>query len=590
MAGVRDSLIDLERHTRRLEENVNKLGTALQHWQTWDAEYEALKEEVASAAESGTTDFERLQADFEGELVKGKELKEIFGPNNSRDHDQIINILDRRIDYVTKNIETLKKQLQTAEKKLATALVISQPDAVDEEGQPMTEIIEELDDEDNVVSYKLNRPGESLPHIQEALQKVGIKDLADLDSKPTSETVAKPSKSNGESLSAVPQSEVAVPSKAAKKGVSFAEDAKPANDDAVNDPTVMSRNAVRVQNIMNTAKDQEKIIGENPMVPADEDPEDAELRQEMLRYSMGEVGAVVAELQIEEGATDTDDYEFEYSDEEMNDDYDSDDEEDKYGRYTGRVVTDDYKARMLELEQRLGVKSRFTAKEEERAAAAAQADDGSGSDDERIGRIVINRDAAPPGPTESALAGKAKNKPDKKKGVRFADSLDIASEDESVAPRATVRDNEPLVEPLSDIVERSVASKSTDSKPPRKASRFKSARDESASAARPARSPVDIPVSFHGQDRETAPTGPDGTTIADKLVERDVVSGPMPDDEYDDYMTHSEIAVEHQRLRRKFMDSQGGFLREEEIPSRPVEEVEGNKRQSRFKAARHSRQ
>lgn len=588
MAGVRDSLIDLERHKRRLEENVNQLQTALQHWQTWDAEYEALKEEVALASDSGAPDFERLQADFEGELVKEKELKEIFGPGNLRTQDQIINILDRRIDYVTKNIETLEKQLQIAENKLATALVVSQPDAVDEEGQPMTEIIEELDDDDNVVSYKLNRPGESLPHIQEALHKVGIKDLPDLDPQSTSEIVAEPSKATGEPSSSLPQQEVAAPSKAAKKGVSFAEDTKPADEDVLTEPQGVSRNAARVQNIMNTAKDQEKIIGENPIIPVDEDPEDAALRQEMLRYSMDEVGAVVAELQLEEGGTDTEDYEFEYSDEEMDDDYDSDDEEDKYGRYTGRVVTDDYKARMLELEQKLGVKSRFTAKEEERAAAAA-ADD-SGSDDERIGRIVVNRSTAPSGPAESALAGKAKNKPEKKKGVRFADSLDIASEDEAVAPRPVVKENGPVVEPLSDIVERSATSKSTDSKPPRKASRFKSSRDESAPAIQPARSPVDIPVSFHGQDRETAPTGPDGTTIADKLVERDSVSSPMPDDEYDDYMTHSEIAVEHQRLRRKFMDSQGGFLKEEELPVRPAEEVEGNKRQSRFKAARHSRQ
>jgi unconventional prefoldin RPB5 interactor 1 len=43
---VKDSFIDLERHRVRLEENVAKLQKALQHWQTWDAEYEGLKEEI----------------------------------------------------------------------------------------------------------------------------------------------------------------------------------------------------------------------------------------------------------------------------------------------------------------------------------------------------------------------------------------------------------------------------------------------------------------------------------------------------------------------------------------------------------------
>jgi len=40
------SLAEVERNRLRLEENVTKLRISLQHWQTWEAEYEGLKEEI----------------------------------------------------------------------------------------------------------------------------------------------------------------------------------------------------------------------------------------------------------------------------------------------------------------------------------------------------------------------------------------------------------------------------------------------------------------------------------------------------------------------------------------------------------------
>ena len=46
---VRDSLVDLERHRLRLEENLGRLRLALKHWQTWEAEYEGLREEILDA-------------------------------------------------------------------------------------------------------------------------------------------------------------------------------------------------------------------------------------------------------------------------------------------------------------------------------------------------------------------------------------------------------------------------------------------------------------------------------------------------------------------------------------------------------------
>ena len=43
---VRDSLVDLERYRLQLEENIKKLRASLRHWQTWEIEYEGMKEEI----------------------------------------------------------------------------------------------------------------------------------------------------------------------------------------------------------------------------------------------------------------------------------------------------------------------------------------------------------------------------------------------------------------------------------------------------------------------------------------------------------------------------------------------------------------
>ena len=43
---VRDSLADLDRYRLQLEENIKKLRASLRHWQTWEIEYEGMKEEI----------------------------------------------------------------------------------------------------------------------------------------------------------------------------------------------------------------------------------------------------------------------------------------------------------------------------------------------------------------------------------------------------------------------------------------------------------------------------------------------------------------------------------------------------------------
>jgi unconventional prefoldin RPB5 interactor 1 len=54
MANSRDVLLDLERRREQLEKTVTDLRKSLQHWQTWEADYEGFKEEILSLGQSVT--------------------------------------------------------------------------------------------------------------------------------------------------------------------------------------------------------------------------------------------------------------------------------------------------------------------------------------------------------------------------------------------------------------------------------------------------------------------------------------------------------------------------------------------------------
>ncbi|KAH8179254.1 prefoldin subunit domain-containing protein [Sarocladium implicatum] len=599
MSEMDKRLSDIESQRLELEDNIAKLRKSLQHWQTWDAEYEALKEELQDTVDFDGDELSRIQHDFDGELVTAKEIDEIFGRQKLRSKAQIVDVLDRRIDYVTDNLRTLRKQLGAAEEKLAETLDDADPDTDGKEGE-LTEIMEELDDDDNVLSYQLKTPSQALPHVQEALKKAGVEDRSDVPAHVSqSSSSGKSSELRVIDVSEDADIEDTAESNATKsedtgkkKNVAFTEDTKMGDDR----PQPTSRNARRVEQIMQTAKDQEGLMKQNPIIPEDEDPEDAAMRQAMLNYSMREVGAIVAEMELEEVGSDEDDYEFEYSDLEE----EEDDDDDAFGRYRGRVVTADYQERMLELEKKLGVRSRFTEAAERRAEEESDSDnDGVRPGEEGIGRIKISgkpagSSATKAAPVKSSMKKDASEQP---KGVRFAQALDIAPEEESKAPAAplpSAKDQKDIVEPMLDtIVERKAPSQAAEptGTSTRKQSRFKQNRAQGGPVPQ---GPFDVPASVierNAQELPVTPTGPSGTTIADTLVERETNSQPVPPDEFDDSMIQDEVADEYQRMRKRFINRDGGFLRENESQVQPLEEAHGGpQRMSRFKAARLSRQ
>ena len=597
MSKVRDSLADLENHLDRLRDQIQQLRKALQHWQTWDAEYENLKEVVTATSEScPTTVLLQIRDDFAGQVIGKAETEQVFGVPVSRSREQVLNLLDRRLDYVGRNVETLQKQLEVLENKYAAASVISYPGAKDEDDNPITDIIEELDEEDNVVSHQLKIPEDSWPLAHQALKDAGVRSL------PTRPS----SKQNGDTDATTPRDFTSLPTTHTKdisekgepvpqKQLTFPSETKSTDPS----PSSILNNEHRVKAIVENAKQQESITSSEAIIPQDEDPEDAFLRQEMLAYGLsgaGEVGAIVAELQLDEGDSDygsdqsmgDDDYEM---DDTPTDDNEGDEieEEDSYGRSTDRLVTNAYAKRMLELEKRLGIQSRFML-------GSVQDEASPDSDDERVGRIMIQRDGlsstgTPAEPTKSNLkqAGKAATR-STTKGVRFASTLDISHVDDSPSPVYPVETAK--ADPLSDVKEKTHRSKISIGGSSRPQSRFEKANAKTLSGGRAANGPPNAPPRFlDSQHWQETPTGPKGKTIADTLVEKPTTGNPRLIDDFDDPLAYQEVATENQRLRRKFIQREGGFLKEDESIIQPLDDDEGGRRHmSRFKAARLSKQ
>ncbi|KAF4592018.1 udp-galactose transporter like protein [Ophiocordyceps camponoti-floridani] len=550
---------DAERHRLQLEDSISRLRASLQHWLTWDADYEALKEEIEAVSDHQDEELRRIHQGYEGDLLRDRELDEIFGLQAPRSRRQIVNILQRRIDYVNQNVGSLRKQLDAQQNEHDA---VAEPLESDENAEPITEILEELDDDDNVVSFRLNQASESLPCVRDALNKAGVAGFED-DTRQRVDAPAGQIQPVSTSVPVQTPSSSHTPQPGPAKGAS-------------EPPVEMSRRAKRIDDIMKTAREQERISKQDPVIPEDEDVDDAALRRQMIQYGMNDIGAIVAELELEEG----DESDF---DEEM-DDID-DNGEDRYGRSTGRLVSEDYRQRMLELEKKHDVRSRFNQ---------AADDQDQHSDDEGIGRIKVNRQVSPSSSKAPPLKSSIKDKQtevDPKKGVRFAQSLDVAPDDEPPALSTTDETEESAANPLGDVIERAGPGDTMKPPAPPRASRtqslFKQARDLTT-AVPPG--PLDAPRRFINEKAPESPTCPQDTPLADQLVEREPGSTPKPPNDLDDSLSHDAVASQHQRLRKRFIQRQGGFLQEDTSPVQFMNDFHDEPEPiSRFKAARLSR-
>ena len=52
--SMTESVVNLERRRLELQENISRLQNSLRHWQTWEAEYEGLKEDISRLGDNYT--------------------------------------------------------------------------------------------------------------------------------------------------------------------------------------------------------------------------------------------------------------------------------------------------------------------------------------------------------------------------------------------------------------------------------------------------------------------------------------------------------------------------------------------------------
>ncbi|KAF1925069.1 uncharacterized protein M421DRAFT_103328 [Didymella exigua CBS 183.55] len=544
MAASAESTLDsIERRRAQLQESVDKLQRALAHWTTWEAEYALFKEELERAADPSPAHMRAMAQDLDASLLTDREVGDLLG--HGRAADQVAALVQRRIDYVQLNSAAVEKQLDAAEKQLAGVDVLLDPGVDNEEGLPMMDIEEELDEAGNAVSASVNQTGAGAAEVVEALRRAGLQ-RADLD---------KMMQGAGSAT------EAAAPARAALEKDGYNEDL-----DALN--------FTRGTKVIELDQD-DNMVAAYPIIPQGESPEDAELRRQMLQYGLSEVGQVVAELELDHPTAEYSDLDDDDDDDDYDEDDDDDDEdEDEHGRSTAPGVTDDYRQQMLELERKLNARMLENI--------GPQADDDQTVEQaESVRLLKVQKDdkfdetigAVKPGP--SPQPGR--------KGVRFADELDI-SEPPPVRAPESASPLTPAATMSDTIVERAAAppfAAAAAPSQPAKQSRFKSARSHGPPA------PLPNPAVFTPQP---TPTGPANRTLASTIVERPRPSDAAPSapDEFDPALLSREIALEYHKARNKFIQQRGGFEPDERDRASPIVEQRGGKTKkvSRFMAAK----
>ncbi|KAL8994506.1 MAG: hypothetical protein Q9169_005535 [Polycauliona sp. 2 TL-2023] len=322
-------------------------------------------------------------------------------------------------------------------------------------------------------------------------------------------------------------------------------------------------------------------------VSASDSPEDAALRREMIRYNMNEVGAVVAEMNLDDNDR-SDRSESLDSNSDDGQRRSSDEDEDRWGMSTRHVFSNDYVQQMQALEAKLNANS--------------SGDNGSSTDIETLLQAEENLEIGPEGDVQKARAPIA-GADQGRKAVRFAKALDI--HEPASSPKPGER-KEPRVlaanKVHTDIVERPTpieAPHGTNARrlKPKKVpqlARQGAAAPMQVSNGNQVKTPS-LPSFTPPATPKVMPTGPPGRTHSPHVIERPYLDGsnaeqPSGPDEFDAALLRQELTMDHQVRRNRMIQRQGGFLANE--AEEAEEEAEGplvdenGKKISRFKAAR----
>ncbi|GAM84343.1 hypothetical protein ANO11243_023370 [Dothideomycetidae sp. 11243] len=563
-----DLVASVEARRSQLELNLAKLETSLRHWRTWDAEYEGLKEELQDLDESAQS-------------------------------EEIVNVMQ--------NISTISKQVQSLQDEIEASDASIQSDPIQPESSfPVAEIIEQLDDDDNVISSKIEHPEHSTAKIVEALRQVGVKGVGEkaeqvLSAQRPSVSAQVVDSAHSDFANTGPNSDVERTTSANSQPLEQPQSMRH-DRQGTGTATLDSTSTENSRNMLSTTSvnhapingsrelseslingsfnpgdrvfeidDEDEILASGAILPQDESPEDAQLRREMLQYHLNEVGNVVAEIDLLEGDSD-DDFTDELEDlDDVSVNSDLSEEEDEHGRSKRAAMTEAYRREMKDLEKRLNspmmtnLGPDFGIDDAQRIADAA-------STEERRSKEIQQK----PKPSTART-----NAP---KTVRFAEELDVSPVPERAQPSvsSSVKGREDVL--AGSVLERTT-SESTPSigsiTAPGKVSRFKASRS-AASATAPQQ-----------QDPQTSDNRP---VLSADVPERQSI-GPSPvapseEDQFDPELQRRQLAARYYELRNDMIRKQGGFKApedEEDDGEGPLmeETADGRvKKVSRFKAAR----
>lgn len=341
----------------------------------------------------------------------------------------------------------------------------------------------------------------------------------------------------------------------------------------------------------------------SPVVPTGDSPEDALLRHQMLKYNMEDVGAVVAEIDLEDEADWSDegdeDYDEVIGDE---DDEEGNDDEDEFGRTKRRVIDDRYRMGMLELERKLSQKT----------MQSSERDSGDFNKRKIVNEVVYD--------------GEHANRPDPSLIDQSLFNIESETQD---SPSFDASQSLRAGQPQPQRVETFTKQLSDSPQSTKKVSRFKASRKAvsaedkitpftpptSALKALVASNIVERPVLKPSPrlvvtqpntsvvssivEKPPLPISPAGATITESnpytpsTREKKSSAIAVEPDGLDPSLLQQQVATEYHRMRNRMIQRQGGFLASAEEESSGgvvrLDEEGGEKKVSRFKAARLSR-
>jgi unconventional prefoldin RPB5 interactor 1 len=598
-ASIQAALEGIENRRTQLQESVDKLRKALTHWTTCEAEYQELADEIRKVQDASPAQMREILHSLGSSLLDSKEVEALLGKDDrsTRSANQVVDMISRRIDYVQQNSTAIEKQLDAAEKQLAGVDVLLEPGVENEEGLPMMDIEEELDEHGNEVASSVNQTGKAAAEVVEILRKAGLQRAQLANQQPSTQAQDAPrNTATSPTLSAAPlmdpdesatraqphvtrSPDGAEDAESSIKSVSFARDTKPeastkrsaVEQDGYNDG-LADMNFTSGTKVIELDQDDNEIAS-YPIIPQGESSEDAELRRQMLQYGLSEVGQIVAELDLDHPTA-----KFSDNDESDDETEGDDEEEDEYGRSTKSVVTDDYRQQMLDLEKKLNARMMENVGPQSSNSSLAEHVDEIRTlrirQDEQFDEFLRTEESEP-----------VMEEP-KKKGVRFADALDVSEAPQPVqlpTADAEIQTRPPAT--ISDtIIERPVFKSDATSAPfrPTKVSRFKSGRVGPTEPLHTLPTPI-VPRAL------SIPTGPAGRTLSNTVVEHNSsTTEPSAPDEFDPVVLNREVQAEYHKARNRFIQQQGGFRATQEDENNPVvEDKDGkSKKVSRFMAAR----